>query len=165
MHENPASQTDLATVSIILSMVCLAFLLFDFPKPRILMGDTGSTFLGFLLATLAIYSGGKVATAFLVLGLPILDTIWAVLRRVYSGKKFWQGDLKHLHHRLLDLGASERLVVLFYLFVTSFVWFFCRLFCEYSAEAICCGCATRFDANARIVFDNDAEEKVESRHD
>ncbi|MFC1616557.1 MraY family glycosyltransferase, partial [Patescibacteria group bacterium] len=119
IHEDPHSQVGVAIVALILAMVSLAFLLFDFPKPKILMGDTGSTFLGFALATLAIFSGGKVATAFLVLGIPILDMIWVVLRRVVSGQKFWKGDLKHLHHRLLDLGVSESMVVLLYLFFTA----------------------------------------------
>lgn len=119
LHENPAAQHGVALVALIVAMVALAFLLFDFPTPKILMGDTGSTFLGFMIATLAIFSGGKVATAFLVLGIPILDMIWVVLRRIFSGQKFWQGDLKHLHHRLLDLGFSQRQVVLMYLTVTA----------------------------------------------
>jgi UDP-GlcNAc:undecaprenyl-phosphate GlcNAc-1-phosphate transferase len=60
-----------------------------------------------------------VATAFLVLGIPILDMIWVVLRRLRSGKKFWQGDLMHLHHRLLNLGFSRRKVVMLYLLLTG----------------------------------------------
>lgn len=118
VHADPNSQVTVATLAIIVSMVSLAFLIFDFPKPKILMGDTGSTFLGFTLAVLAIFSGGKVATAFLVLGIPILDMIWVVLRRIITGQKFWKGDLKHLHHRLLEAGFSERKVVLLYLGLT-----------------------------------------------
>jgi len=45
--------------------------------------------------------------------------VWVVLRRIFSGKKFWEGDLKHLHHRLRDIGFSERGVVLTYLLVTA----------------------------------------------
>ncbi len=121
VHDAPETQVVVATLALILAMVSLAFMIFDFPKPKILMGDTGSTFLGFLLASLAIFSGGKVATAFLVLGIPILDMIWVVLRRTLEGKKFWQGDLKHLHHRLLDLGFSKRKVVLSYYGITAFL--------------------------------------------
>ncbi|MDA1060801.1 MAG: MraY family glycosyltransferase [bacterium] len=120
LHADISSQVGVATIALILSMTGLAFLIFDFPKPKILMGDTGSTFLGFVIATLAIFSGGKVATAFLVLGIPILDMIWVVLRRIFSGQKFWKGDLKHLHHRLMDIGFSERQVVILYLFITAF---------------------------------------------
>jgi UDP-GlcNAc:undecaprenyl-phosphate GlcNAc-1-phosphate transferase len=123
VHVDPSSQVGVATISLILAMVSLAFFVYDFPKPRILMGDGGSTFLGFVIATLAIFSGGKVATAFLVLGIPILDMIWVVLRRIFGGQKFWKGDLKHLHHRLLDLGFSERKVVILYLIVTAFFGF------------------------------------------
>lgn len=123
LHEDLASQHGVALISLILAMVSLGFLLFDFPRARILMGDTGSTFLGFLIATLAIFSGGKVATAFLVIGLPILDMIWVVGRRILSGQKFWKGDLKHLHHRLMGRGFSERKVVLFYLSVTAIFGF------------------------------------------
>ena len=119
VHENPQSQIPVAMIAIILAMVSLAFLLFDFPKPRILMGDTGSTFFGFVIATLAIFSGGKVATAFLVLGIPILDMVWVIFRRIFSGKKFWKGDRKHLHHRLLDFGLTERKVVSMYLVITA----------------------------------------------
>lgn len=118
LHEDPASQIGVAMISLILAMVSLAFFFFDFPK-KILMGDSGSTFLGFVLATLAIFSGGKVATAFLVLGIPILDMVWVVLRRLWEGKKIWHGDLKHLHHRFLDLGLSERKVVILYLLLTA----------------------------------------------
>ncbi len=119
LHENPQTQLPVALIALIMAMVSLAFLIFDFPAPRILMGDTGSTLLGFMLASLAIFSGGKVATAFLVLGIPILDMIWVVFRRMMSGKKFWQGDLMHLHHRLLNLGFSRRQVVLLYLLITA----------------------------------------------
>lgn len=119
IHENPESQVAVATISIIVAMVSLAFLLFDFPKPKMLMGDTGSTFLGFMLASLAIFSGGKVATAFLVLGIPILDMVWVIVRRTYEGKKFWHGDLKHLHHRLMDIGFSKRQVLQLYFAITA----------------------------------------------
>ncbi len=118
VHADPESQIGVATIALVISMVSLAFLIFDFPKPRILMGDTGSTFLGFLIATLAIFSGGKVATAFLVLGIPILDMVWVVARRLWTGQKFWKGDLKHMHHRLLDIGFTEKRVVALYLAIT-----------------------------------------------
>ena len=123
LHENPASQIPIAQIAIIFSMSGLAFLIHDFPRPKLLMGDTGSTFIGFVIATLAIFSGGKIATAFLVLGVPILDMVWVVLRRIYNGQKFWKGDKKHLHHRLLDIGLSKKQVVILYLFITAVLGF------------------------------------------
>ncbi len=120
LHEDPSSQVGVASIALILAMVALAFLIFDFPKPKILMGDSGSTFLGFALATLAIFSGGKVATAFLVLGIPLLDMVWVILRRTFVEKKpFWKGDLRHMHHRLLDMGMKERGVVILYLVIAA----------------------------------------------
>ncbi|MBD3331159.1 hypothetical protein GF354_06595 [Candidatus Peregrinibacteria bacterium] len=120
IHENPYSQVNVAILALIVAFSALVFLFFDFPKPRILMGDSGSTLLGFFLAVLAIVSGGKVATAFLVLGIPLLDMVWVILRRTFYEKKpFWKGDLKHLHHRLLDLGFSRRRVLILYYLITA----------------------------------------------
>lgn len=119
INANLEAQLPVALMALVLSMTSLAFLFFDFPKPKILMGDSGSTFLGFVLATLAIFSGGKVATAFLVLALPILDMVWVVLRRLFSGQKIWKGDLKHLHHRLMQAGLSELQVTIVYLSLTA----------------------------------------------
>ncbi len=107
IHYDVSSQVPVAMMSVILFSVALAFWLFDFYPAKILMGDTGSMFFGFLLAALAIFSGGKVATAFLVLGFPILDAFWVIFRRIMEGKSPMKGDLKHLHHRLLEIGMSE----------------------------------------------------------
>lgn len=112
LHANIASQQVVATISLILACVTLAFTIFDFPKSKILMGDTGSTFLGFMLAAMSLFSGGKIATAFIVLGIPILDAFWVIFRRIFEGKKPWQGDKKHFHHRLLSLGLSEAKVLI-----------------------------------------------------
>ncbi|HPU94883.1 MAG TPA: MraY family glycosyltransferase [Candidatus Gracilibacteria bacterium] len=112
LHTNVASQQIVATISLILALVTLAFTLFDFPKSKILMGDTGSTFLGFMIAALSLFSGGKIATAFIVLGIPILDAFWVIFRRIFEGKKPWHGDLKHLHHRLLSFGLKAPTVLI-----------------------------------------------------
>jgi UDP-GlcNAc:undecaprenyl-phosphate GlcNAc-1-phosphate transferase len=108
IHYDVSSQVPVAMISVILLGVSLAFWLFDFHPAKMLMGDTGSMFIGFLLASLAIFSGGKVATAFLVLGFPILDAFWVIARRIIRGKSPLKGDKKHLHHRLLEIGLSER---------------------------------------------------------
>lgn len=96
----------------ILAGGALAFTVFNFPPPKILLGDSGSMLLGFVLATLAIFSGGKVATAALVLGFPLLDAMWVILRRILTGQSPFRGDYGHLHHRLLAAGFSERKTVL-----------------------------------------------------
>lgn len=105
-------QTLSITLSAITLGLSLGFLIFDFPKPRMLMGDTGSMLLGFLLAVTAMISGGKIATTILVLGFPILDFIFTILRRLLKGQSPFKGDLWHFHHRLLKAGLSQRQVVI-----------------------------------------------------
>ena len=69
-------------------------------------------FLGFTIGALAIIGGAKAATLLLVLGLPVVDTGWTILRRLASGQSPLRGDRTHLHHRLLALGLGERQIVL-----------------------------------------------------
>lgn len=96
----------------------LGFLPFNFSPARIFMGDAGSMFLGYALAALSIQGTLKSATAFaliipiLALGLPMFDAFFAVLRRASNGRPIYQADRGHLHHRLLQLGMSQRQVVL-----------------------------------------------------
>ncbi|MFC1655916.1 glycosyltransferase family 4 protein [Patescibacteria group bacterium] len=120
-EHNVIDQTTVATIAVILASTCLAFWFFDFYPAKILMGDTGSMFIGFLLAVFAIFSGGKIATAFLVLGFPILDAFWVITRRIVRGQSPMKGDLKHLHHRLVEVGLTDRkALVLIYLLCTFF---------------------------------------------
>lgn len=107
-------QTLSITLSAIILGMSLGFLIFDFPKPRMLMGDTGSMVLGFLLAVTAIISGGKIATTILVLGFPILDFFFVIFRRLLKGQSPFKGDLWHFHHRLLKAGLSEKQVVILF---------------------------------------------------
>ncbi|PIY96338.1 MAG: hypothetical protein COY66_04295 [Candidatus Kerfeldbacteria bacterium CG_4_10_14_0_8_um_filter_42_10] len=114
------AQPETALVSIILGGALLGFIVFSFHPARIFLGEGGSTFIGFMLGVLAIISGAKIATALLIMGIPILDTLWVVLRRVFKERKspFW-GDKKHLHFRLLDIGLSQRQAVLFLYLITA----------------------------------------------
>ena len=107
-------QPALALMAFVLASIALAALFFDFPPARVLMGDTGSMFFGLMLGVLTIYSGGKVATAFLVLGVPLIDSALVVIRRIVKGKSIFQGNTKdeHLHHRLLAMGWSARHIIL-----------------------------------------------------
>lgn len=101
-------QSAVITISSVLAASTLAFLIFDFYPPKILMGDSGSMFLGFMLGTLSILSGGKLATAILIMGFPILDAVWVIMRRLLQGRSPLRGDYTHFHHRLLGMGLSER---------------------------------------------------------
>jgi UDP-GlcNAc:undecaprenyl-phosphate GlcNAc-1-phosphate transferase len=107
-----------ALVAIILAGSILGFLPYNFNPASIFMGDSGSQFLGYMLGILAIICGGKLATAGLVLGFPILDGFWVVSRRLLEGNSPFKADKKHLHHRLLSIGLSQRQVVLILYFLS-----------------------------------------------
>ncbi len=106
-------QPETAILALILSGASLGFLLFNWHPAKIYLGEGGSLICGFLLGVLAIISGGKIATALLILGLPIVDAAWVILKRVFWHKKSpFQGDREHLHFRLLDIGFSQPQAVL-----------------------------------------------------
>ncbi|MEK7481526.1 MAG: MraY family glycosyltransferase [Patescibacteria group bacterium] len=106
-------QPDVALLALIVAAACAAFLLFNFHPASIFLGESGSLFLGYALGVLAIISGGKIATTLLVMGLPILDVAWVIVRRARQRKSIIRGDAWHLHHRLLKSGFSHRGAVLF----------------------------------------------------
>ena len=97
----------------------LGFLRYNFNPASIFMGDGGSYFLGYTIAALSVMAGIKsqagivMAIPLLAMGIPVFDTILSPIRRFLLGKKMFQPDKSHVHHRLLDLGFSSRNVVLF----------------------------------------------------
>ncbi len=88
------------------------FLRWNFNPASIFTGTAGVTFVGYTLAVLAILGTAKIAVALLVLGVPIIDTFWIIVRRAIAGRSPFTPDRGHLHHRLLDLGLSHRQTVL-----------------------------------------------------
>lgn len=115
-------QADIAIAALVLSTCCFGFLLFNWHPAKIFLGEGGSLFLGFILGVLAIISGGKIAIAVLVMGIPIMDVIWIMFSRIRNKQNpFTFSDRKHLHFRLVDLGLSQRKTVLiYYLFSAVF---------------------------------------------
>jgi len=115
-------QPDIGIAALILAGASSGFLIFNWHPARIFLGEGGSLFLGYALGVLAIISGGKIAIALLVMGIPIMDVVWTILRRLSLKKNpFKFADRKHLHYRLLDLGLSHRKAVLvFYSFSILF---------------------------------------------
>ncbi len=101
-----------ASLAIIFAGALAGFLVFNFNPASIFLGESGSTFTGFMLASLSVLLGGKIATAILVMGVPILDVSWVIVRRVWYGSSPFKADRKHLHLRLLDIGFSQRKTVL-----------------------------------------------------
>lgn len=119
--QSRVDQPQTALIAIILAGAIVGFLPYNFYPAKIFLGDGGSYFLGLTLALLSIYSGGKLATAALILGFTIIDGIWTVIRRLYNRVSIFQADKKHLHHLLLELGLPHRLsVLIFYLIALLF---------------------------------------------
>jgi UDP-GlcNAc:undecaprenyl-phosphate/decaprenyl-phosphate GlcNAc-1-phosphate transferase len=106
-------QPDVALIAFVLAGSCLGFLIFNFHPARIFLGEGGATVCGYLLGILAIISGGKIATALLVLGIPATDVILVMIQRIARRESVFRGDRSHLHFRLLDLGFSHRGAVWF----------------------------------------------------
>lgn len=104
--------------AVILSASVLGFLKYNFHPAKIFMGDSGSLFLGFMLAGLSVMGLTKGAAVFsvfvpiLVLGIPIFDTLFAIIRRYINNQPIFSADKEHLHHRLLAIGLSHRQTVL-----------------------------------------------------
>jgi UDP-GlcNAc:undecaprenyl-phosphate GlcNAc-1-phosphate transferase len=101
-----------AVLCFALAGALLGFLRWNFHPASIFTGTSGVQFVGFTLAVLAILGTAKVAVALLVLGVPIIDTFWIIVRRVSQGGSPFTPDRTHIHHRLLDLGLSHRQTVL-----------------------------------------------------
>jgi UDP-GlcNAc:undecaprenyl-phosphate GlcNAc-1-phosphate transferase len=99
----------------------LAFLLFNFHPAKIMAGTSGSMFMGFILAALAIFAGAKIATTLLVLAIPALDALWVIFERIRFGKFIFHADRRHLHFRLLELGWSQRKICILYYGVTLLI--------------------------------------------
>ncbi len=106
------NQPEVAYLSIIFAGALLGFLIFNFNPAKIFAGDSGSMLIGFVIGVLSIINGAKIATALLVMGFPILDVAWSILRRLIKKQSPFQGDKRHFHHRLLELGLSQKQAVL-----------------------------------------------------
>jgi len=110
-------QPDIGLIGLIFTGVCLGFLLFNFYPAKIFLGEGGSLLIGYIIAVLAIISGGKIAIALLIMGIPIMDVIWIIIRRLWNKQNpFKTADGKHLHHRFLSMGLSQRQTVFIYYF-------------------------------------------------
>ncbi|MEF9988264.1 MAG: MraY family glycosyltransferase [Christensenella sp.] len=109
-----AGNPTVTVVAAILAGACLGFLPYNLNPAKIFMGDAGAMFLGFVLSVISIQGFFKVNAVvsfgipFLVLGLPIADTAFAILRRLLKGQHPFHADRKHLHHRLIDMGLNQK---------------------------------------------------------
>ena len=116
-HSYMLEQTAVSAFPLVFAAALLGFLWFNFAPARIFLGTGGAWLLAYNIATLAILSPAKIATALLVLALPILDSVWIVAERLRRGQNPLHGDRRHLHFRLSDSGLSTRRIVLGYYLV------------------------------------------------
>jgi UDP-N-acetylmuramyl pentapeptide phosphotransferase/UDP-N-acetylglucosamine-1-phosphate transferase len=129
-------QPDIGLASLVFAGACLGFLILNWHPAKIFLGEGGSLLLGYLLGILAIISGGKIAIALLIMGIPILDACWTIIRRIIVGKNpFYHADKKHLHFRFLDLGLSQKQTVLTYYFL-AFIFGISALFLQSKGKII-----------------------------
>ncbi len=112
-------------ITIILAGAIVGFLPYNFNPAKIFMGDTGSTFLGFTLGVISIsgtlkaYTTISIVIPLLILGLPLFDTTFTILRRICTGKPVMEADRGHIHHKLIDRGFSQRQAVLLMYFASA----------------------------------------------
>ena len=111
------SEGNVAILMAALAGGCIGFLPYNMNPAKIFMGDTGSTFLGYILAVVSIqglfkfYAIISFAVPFLILGLPIFDTAFAFIRRIAHGQSPMHADRSHIHHRLIDMGLNQKQAV------------------------------------------------------
>ncbi|KKQ53615.1 MAG: Glycosyl transferase [Parcubacteria group bacterium GW2011_GWD2_38_11] len=115
------NQPPVGIIAAVLIGSLVAFILFNFHPAKILAGTSGSMFMGFILAVLAIFAGAKIATTLLMLAIPIIDALWVIGERFSAGDSIFSADKRHLHFKLLELGWSPRKICLFYYGVTALV--------------------------------------------
>ena len=110
-------QSQVAIVLAALVGACVGFMPYNMNPAKMFMGDTGATFLGYILATMSIqglfkyYAVISFVVPFLILGLPIFDTSFAFIRRIAHGQSPMHADRSHIHHRLIDMGLNQKQAV------------------------------------------------------
>lgn len=121
IHSFTLGQNEIALYALALAGACVGFLIFNFNPARVFLGSSGAMTLGFALATLSILAPARVATALLVMAVPMTDTVFRIYDRWRRGRSPMQGDRRHLHYLLLDRGYPQRHIVIGY-------WVFCAVF-------------------------------------
>jgi UDP-N-acetylmuramyl pentapeptide phosphotransferase/UDP-N-acetylglucosamine-1-phosphate transferase len=134
------NRSEAAVLTVILAGSILGFLPYNFNPATIFMGDTGAQLLGFLLAAISIEGAIKSAAAFaiavpiLALGIPIYDILFAMIRRKLNGRPIMQADKGHLHHRLLDMGLTQRQAVIIMYLISAVLGSFAIIAMQVSTQ-------------------------------
>jgi len=119
--KNEVNQPPLAILASIIIGTVLGFLIFNFYPARIMAGTAGAMFMGFSLAVLAILAGTKIATALLVLAIPIIDFLWVIGQRIKDKRSIFRPDKNHLHYKLLKLGWTQKQIALSFYAITMLI--------------------------------------------
>ena len=122
MFIGPAILPEVGILSIIFAGAVSGFLFFNWHRASIFLGEGGSIYCGFMLGLLAIITDGKIAITLLVMGIPIIDLLFVIIKRIIKKESpFSHSDKKHLHFQLLDFGLSHRQAVIFLYVLTLFL--------------------------------------------
>jgi UDP-GlcNAc:undecaprenyl-phosphate GlcNAc-1-phosphate transferase len=119
VHMYRMGQYSVSLLPLALLGSALGFLPLNFHPARVFMGSGGSFFLGYAMATLGIVAGARTGTVLLVMVVPVLDVAWLIIVRRRGRLALGEGDRRHLHFRLVDLGLSQRQVVLMYVGISA----------------------------------------------
>ena len=162
-------------LSIIMIGATLGFLIFNFPPAKLFMGDTGSTFLGLMIAVIALLGFKNVTLTslfipLLILAIPILDTFFAIIRRKLKGESIAHADKKHLHHQILKLTSSPvktLLIICFINILFSAASIFYAL--DYTDEMMAVYIVLLFillfiDLKTDIIFDRKKLSEMKGKH-
>lgn len=138
----------------------IGFIRYNFNPATIFMGDTGSMFIGYMLAAISVYGAVKTAATValvvpaIALGLPIMDTAFAIMRRYTNGRPIFQPDKGHLHHRLLAMGMNQKQAVLLMYAITAALGIAAVLWAEFDgfyAALIIAGIITAVAIGAKKI--------------
>jgi len=167
------SEAQVAFVMAALVGSCVGFMPYNLNPAKMFMGDTGATFLGYILATISIqglfkfYAVISFAVPFLILGLPVFDTAFAFIRRIAKGQNPMKADRGHMHHRLIDMGMSQKQAVAT-LYVISAILGLSAVVLTTGGEVkalmiMLCLCLVGMVA-AKVVFPKDSKEDEEEQN-
>lgn len=159
-----AGQGQVLILTAALAGGALGFLRYNFSPAKIFMGDSGSMFLGFVLAAVAVQGAMKsaatiaLAVPILALGVPVFDTSFAIIRRFLNGRPIYEADRDHLHHRLLQMGLNQRQAVLFIYTVSLYLGFAAYILSELDGAAAALvlavvGCTVWFGAKLMGILE------------
>lgn len=115
------NQPPVGILSLSLAGAVLGFLIFNFPPAKIMIGSGGVFFVGFIVAGMSIFAGVKIATTLMVLFVPMIDFFWVIGKRILRGKSIFSPDQEHLHHKLLNMGWSQKKINIFFYAITIIV--------------------------------------------